>query len=50
MYVKYIADPTMHFMPAVSLNPNLTWLGCQSKDNIIVIYSALNRFKLNKEN
>jgi pre-mRNA-processing factor 17 len=47
--MKYIADPTMHSMPAVTLAPNLKWLGCQSMDNKIVIYSALNRFKLNRK-
>lgn len=49
MDMKYIADPTMHSMPAVTLAPNLKWLGCQSMDNKIVIYSALNRFKLNRK-
>ena len=47
--MKYIADPTMHSMPAVTLAPNQKWLGCQSMDNKIVIYSALNRFKLNRK-
>ena len=47
--MKYIADPTMHSMPAVTLSPNNKWLGCQSMDNKIVIYSALNRFKLNRK-
>ena len=47
--MKYIADPTMHSMPAVTLSPNQKWFGCQSMDNKIVIYSALNRFKLNRK-
>nr|CAD7403543.1 unnamed protein product [Timema cristinae] len=47
--MKYIADPTMHSMPAVMLSPNQKWLACQSMDNKIVIFSALNRFKMNRK-
>lgn len=46
---KYIADPTMHSMPAVTLSPNKKWLACQSMDNKIVIFSALDRFKMNRK-
>lgn len=47
--MKYIADPTMHSMPAVTPAPNSKWLACQSMDNKIVIFSALNRFKINRK-
>ncbi|EEB15586.1 pre-mRNA-splicing factor PRP17, putative [Pediculus humanus corporis] len=47
--MKYIADPTMHSMPAVTLSPNQKWLACQSMDNKIVIFSAINRFKMNRK-
>lgn len=47
--MKYIADPTMHSMPAVTPAPNGKWLACQSMDNKIVIFSALNRFKINRK-
>lgn len=47
--MKYIADPSMHSMPAVTLSPNQKWLACQSMDNKIVIFSALNRFKFNRK-
>ncbi|GIY56052.1 pre-mRNA-processing factor 17 [Caerostris darwini] len=47
--MKYIADPTMHSMPAVTLSPNGKWLSCQSMDNKIMVFSALNRFKLNRK-
>lgn len=47
--MKYIADPSMHSMPAVTLSPNGKWLACQSMDNKIAIFSALNRFKMNRK-
>ncbi|XP_047528503.1 pre-mRNA-processing factor 17 [Vanessa atalanta] len=46
--MKYIADPSMHSLPAVAAAPNAKWLACQSMDNKIVVFSALNRFKLNR--
>ncbi|XP_063703595.1 pre-mRNA-processing factor 17 [Culicoides brevitarsis] len=47
--MKYIADPTMHSMPAVALSPNGKWMACQSLDNKIVIFTAMNRFKMNRK-
>ncbi|XP_022164633.1 pre-mRNA-processing factor 17 [Myzus persicae] len=47
--MKYIADPTMHSMPSVTIAPNKKWLACQSMDNKIVIFSAMNRFKVNRK-
>lgn len=47
--MKYIADPTMHSMPSVTISPNGKWLACQSLDNKIVIFSAMNRFKMNRK-
>lgn len=47
--IKYIADPTMHSMPAVTLSPNNRWLACQSLDNRIMVYSARDKFQLNKK-
>lgn len=47
--IKYIADPAMHSMPAVALSPNRKWLACQSMDNKIMIFSALNRLKMNRK-
>ncbi|KAK3096847.1 hypothetical protein FSP39_003913 [Pinctada imbricata] len=42
---KYIADPSMHSMPAVTLSHNGKWLACQSMDNKVCIFNVLNRFK-----
>ncbi|XP_034829962.1 pre-mRNA-processing factor 17 [Maniola hyperantus] len=47
--MKYIADPSMHSLPAVTAAPNGKWLACQSMDNKVVVFSALNRFKLNRK-
>ncbi|KAL2914748.1 hypothetical protein HK105_205679 [Polyrhizophydium stewartii] len=47
--IKYIAEPEMHSMPAVSLSNNRKWLACQSLDNQIVIYSARDRFRINRK-
>ncbi|KAJ3295640.1 pre-mRNA-processing factor 17 [Borealophlyctis nickersoniae] len=47
--IKYVADPSMHSMPAVTLSPNKKWLACQSLDNQIVIYSARDRFRVNRK-
>ncbi|RWS12183.1 hypothetical protein B4U79_03317 [Dinothrombium tinctorium] len=45
--IKYIADPGLHSMPAVSPAPNGKWLACQSMDNKIQAFACMNRFKLN---
>lgn len=47
--MKYIAEPTMHSMPSVTLSPNGKWLACQSLDNKVVIFSAMNRYKMNRK-
>lgn len=47
--VKYIADPSMHAIPAVSAAPNGKWLACQSMDNKIQAFACMNRFKLNQK-
>ena len=47
--VKYIAEPSMHAIPAVSPAPNGKWLACQSMDNKIQAFACMNRFKLNQK-
>ena len=47
--MKYIADPTMHSMPAVTASPNGNWIACHSLDNQIMIYSTKDKFRLNKK-
>ncbi|KAI7874289.1 WD40 repeat-like protein [Lichtheimia hyalospora FSU 10163] len=47
--IKYIAEPDMHSMPAVTLHPSNKWLACQSLDNQIVVYGARDRFRMNRK-
>ncbi|KAJ3362292.1 hypothetical protein GGF31_001777 [Allomyces arbusculus] len=47
--IKYIAEPHMHSMPAVSLSPNKKWLACQSLDNQIMLYAVTDKFRLNRK-
>ncbi|KAI9088889.1 WD40-repeat-containing domain protein [Phlyctochytrium arcticum] len=47
--IKYVAEPSMHSMPAVSVHPNKKWLACQSLDNQIVVYGATDRFRMNRK-
>ncbi|KAI9206488.1 WD40-repeat-containing domain protein [Polychytrium aggregatum] len=45
--IKYVAEPSMHSMPAVAVHPQKKWLAFQSLDNQIVIYSARDKFRAN---
>ncbi|SAM00838.1 hypothetical protein [Absidia glauca] len=47
--IKYIAEPDMHSMPAVTLHPSKKWIACQSLDNQIHVYGAQDRFKVNRK-
>ncbi|KNA13557.1 hypothetical protein SOVF_115590 [Spinacia oleracea] len=47
--IKYISEPHMHSMPAISVHPNSNWLAAQSLDNQILVYSTSDRFQLNKK-
>lgn len=47
--IKYVAEPDMHSMPAVSLSHNNKWLACQSLDNQVLIYSAQDKFRQNRK-
>uniref|UniRef100_A0A5K3EP66 Pre-mRNA-processing factor 17 n=1 Tax=Mesocestoides corti TaxID=53468 RepID=A0A5K3EP66_MESCO len=42
---KYLADPSLHSMPAVTLSPNGKYLLCQSLDNQIVVFNVFAGFK-----
>ncbi|OQV19359.1 Pre-mRNA-processing factor 17 [Hypsibius exemplaris] len=47
--MKYIADPGMHSLPAVTAAPNGKWCAMQSMDNKLMIFSCLNRYKFNRK-
>lgn len=47
--MKYIADPSMHSMPAVAEHPNGKALSFQSLDNQIVTYTTAGRFRQNRK-
>lgn len=47
--IKYISDPTMHSIPAITLHPSLSFFAGQSLDNKIVIYQAHDRFAVQKK-
>eukprot|EP00884_Botryococcus_braunii_P023228 jgi/Botrbrau1/958/Bobra.114_1s0003.2 len=47
--IKYIADPTMHSIPAVSLHPSNQYFIGTSLDNQIVTYSTKDRFRQNRK-
>lgn len=47
--IKYIADPSMHSIPYISLHPKNTYMIGQSLDNQIVSYSIKDRFRQNRK-
>lgn len=47
--IKYISDPTMHSVPAITLHPSLSFFAGQSLDNKIVVYQAHDRFAMQKK-
>ena len=46
--MKYLNEPWMHSMPAVTMSPNGKWLACQSMDNSIMMYDGY-KYRLNKK-
>eukprot|EP00735_Rhodelphis_limneticus_P000942 TRINITY_DN11477_c0_g1::TRINITY_DN11477_c0_g1_i1::g.10892::m.10892 TRINITY_DN11477_c0_g1::TRINITY_DN11477_c0_g1_i1::g.10892 ORF type:complete len:577 (-),score=62.27,sp/O60508/PRP17_HUMAN/47.55/1e-169,WD40/PF00400.27/1.1e-08,WD40/PF00400.27/7.5e-09,WD40/PF00400.27/0.28,WD40/PF00400.27/0.00018,WD40/PF00400.27/76,WD40/PF00400.27/3.9e+02,WD40/PF00400.27/0.00024,Nup160/PF11715.3/1.1,Nup160/PF11715.3/3.9 TRINITY_DN11477_c0_g1_i1:29-1726(-) len=47
--IKYISEPHMHSIPAITPTPNGKWILGQSMDNQIVVYEAQDRFRFNKK-
>lgn len=46
--IKYISEPHMHSIPAITVTPNQKFFLGQSLDNQILCYSTRDRFKLNR--
>ncbi|KYQ88922.1 WD40 repeat-containing protein [Tieghemostelium lacteum] len=47
--IKYISDPSMHSMPAVTLHPKGKWFVASSLDNQLLVYNARDKFRVNKK-
>lgn len=47
--VKYISEPSMHSMPAVTLHPSGGFFAGQSLNNQIDVYTARDKFKLQRK-
>eukprot|EP00697_Spironema_sp_BW2_P016175 gnl/Spiro4/7305_TR3822_c0_g1_i1.p1 gnl/Spiro4/7305_TR3822_c0_g1~~gnl/Spiro4/7305_TR3822_c0_g1_i1.p1 ORF type:complete len:586 (-),score=132.00 gnl/Spiro4/7305_TR3822_c0_g1_i1:123-1880(-) len=47
--IKYVAEPHMHSMPAISTHPSNKWFAAQSMDSAIYVYSSVDKFKMNKK-
>ena len=47
--VKHIADPSMHSIPSVTLHPSGKYFLGQSQDNQILLFTALNKYKLKRD-
>lgn len=46
--IKLIAEPEMSSMPSVAAHPSGKYIACQSLDNQIIIYSALEKIKIQR--
>ncbi|KAI9991896.1 hypothetical protein PInf_017307 [Phytophthora infestans] len=47
--IKYISEPGMHAMPAVTLHPSGGFFAGQSLNNQIDVYTARDKFKMNRK-
>ncbi|KAL4157027.1 hypothetical protein PRNP1_006053 [Phytophthora ramorum] len=47
--IKYISEPSMHSMPAVTLHPSGGFFAGQSMNNQIDVYTARDKFKMNRK-
>lgn len=47
--IKYISEPAMHSMPAVTLHPSGAFFAGQSMNNQIDVYSARDKFKIQRK-
>ena len=47
--VKHIADPSMHSIPSVTVHPSGRYFLGQSQDNQILIFTAVNRYKMKRD-
>jgi len=46
--VKHISEPDLHSMPATAVSYNRKYFLGQSQDNQVLVFSTLNRFKMNR--
>jgi pre-mRNA-processing factor 17 len=47
--IKYISEPHMHSIPAISTTPDGLWFVGQSLDNQILVYSTKDKFRQNRK-
>ena len=47
--VKHIADPSMHSIPTVTVHPSGRYFLGQSQDNQILIFTAVNKYKMKRD-
>jgi len=47
--IKHLSEPDMHSMPSIAIHPTGKYFVGQSQDNQILVFTAINRYKLNRK-